>query len=315
MRNKMGKNHNYSFFGQQVGILINSSATELHWFIRCIKKKPDGTWEKPSANEGKVIKISLDETIMILRVLNRQNDKWSTLHSYKNEKTQIQFSWNNSDQEQLWINIGDYSKMLNYAQVQIFRKLVEHFLDEKIEKATVPTIQQQKNKQIIDNFNSEKIDTDYQDEATTALGAVVQDQTPENLIMRIIEQTGISAAEIDGMIEEKMNELHGLISKDGALNLLAKDLGIIDKIKVKEVKTSNNQNSLEHKTTIEALMKAETPKALLLQCKNLDDELVEIWVPKSVIHNEFQYEQNSVGEFIITNWILRKNKIIPEKEV
>jgi hypothetical protein len=40
--------------------------------LKCIKKKNDGIWEKPSKGEDKKIKCSLEEMIMILQVLKRK---------------------------------------------------------------------------------------------------------------------------------------------------------------------------------------------------------------------------------------------------
>ena len=90
----MVKQHNYSFFGQNTGLIINSpSDSDPFFFMRCIKRKSDGNWEKPSNGEGKVIKISLEETIMILDILNRKNLNWTGYHTFNDDKTQITFGW------------------------------------------------------------------------------------------------------------------------------------------------------------------------------------------------------------------------------
>ncbi|TFG25273.1 MAG: hypothetical protein EU529_01725 [Promethearchaeota archaeon] len=133
----MGDSHSKSFFGQNTGLVINSSSkSEPFFFIRCIKKKPGGSWEKPSAGEGKVIKCSLDEIVMILQVLNRKQLNWSCYHNYKNNKSSISFGWEDEQAETLWINIANYSKMLNFAQAEILRLLLVHILHEKIKYAT-----------------------------------------------------------------------------------------------------------------------------------------------------------------------------------
>jgi len=119
-------------------IVSSSSSSDPFIFIHCIKKKPDGIWEKPSINEGKVIKISLEEIVMILRVLNRQTLNWQSHHIYKDKKTSLSFSWEDEDTNILWINIGIYSKMLNLAQAEILRLLLIHLLKEKIFYSTIP---------------------------------------------------------------------------------------------------------------------------------------------------------------------------------
>ena len=112
----MGDSHSKSFFGQNAGLLLNtSSKQEPFFFIRCIKKKPDGNWEKPSQGEGKVIRFSLEEAIMVLQVLNRKLLNWKSYHTYKDIKTPISFGWEDEKAKTLWINIGNYSKMLSYS--------------------------------------------------------------------------------------------------------------------------------------------------------------------------------------------------------
>ncbi|MFX1353473.1 MAG: DUF2240 family protein [Promethearchaeota archaeon] len=48
----------------------------------------------------------------------------------------------------------------------------------------------------------------------------------ENFLNRIIEETGLTRTEIFQMVEEKKSELKGLISDEGALFIIAKELGI-----------------------------------------------------------------------------------------
>jgi len=130
--------HSQSFFGQSTGLTIRSSSkTEPFIFLKCIKKKPDGSWEKPSLGEGKTIKCNLDEIVMILDVLNRNRASWTSFHNFNDVKTQISFKWEDDSKQKLLIYIGKYSKMLKFAQIEIFRLLLKHILDEKIEFSTV----------------------------------------------------------------------------------------------------------------------------------------------------------------------------------
>ena len=138
--------HSQSFFGQSTGLtLVSSSKTEPFIFFKCIKKKPDGSWEKPSLGEGKTIKCNLDEIVMILEVLKRNKDSWSSYHNFKDIKTQISFKWEDNAKQKLLIYIGKYSKMLNFAQTEIFRMLLKHIINEKIEFATVLKFNPKKN--------------------------------------------------------------------------------------------------------------------------------------------------------------------------
>jgi len=128
--------HNQSFFGQSTGMFVQSSSkSEPFIFLQFIKKKENGTWEKLSLKEGKTIKCNLEEIIMILRVLEGKVKSWSTAHVFKEEKTSISVSW--EGEAKLWFNVGDYPKMLKFAQIEILRRLIDHILKEKIEFATV----------------------------------------------------------------------------------------------------------------------------------------------------------------------------------
>jgi len=129
--------HSQSFFGKSSGMTIQSSSrNEPFIFLKCIKKKVDGIWEKPSKGEGKTIKCSLDEIVMICEVLHKRLENWSSYHNFNDTKTQISFKWENESKERLYINIGSYSKMLNFSQIEILKLLLNHMLIEKIEFAT-----------------------------------------------------------------------------------------------------------------------------------------------------------------------------------
>ena len=113
----------------------SSSKSESSIFMKFIKKKENATWEKLSAGEGKTIKCGLEEIVMMLEVLKKKIKSWSTVHSFKNEKTPISLSW--EGENKIWFNVGDYPKMLNYAQTKILDLLLRHILKEKIKFSTV----------------------------------------------------------------------------------------------------------------------------------------------------------------------------------
>jgi len=131
----MADKHNKSFFGQSTGMFLQSSSrTDPFIFFRFIKKKESGTWEKPSLGEGKTIKCSLEEIVMILKVLKRDLKSWSTVHVFKEEKTPISVKW--EGENKIWFNVGEYPKMLAGSQIEILALLMGHILAEKIEFAT-----------------------------------------------------------------------------------------------------------------------------------------------------------------------------------
>jgi hypothetical protein len=131
----MVDSHSKSFFGQSTGMIIQSSSkSEPFIFFKFLKKKEDGSWEKLSNGEGKTIKCGLEEIIMILEVLNKNIKSWSTVHSFKEGKTPISINWEGD--QKIWINVGDYPKMLSFAQIEILKLLLNHILSEKIEFST-----------------------------------------------------------------------------------------------------------------------------------------------------------------------------------
>ncbi|MFX1366745.1 MAG: hypothetical protein ACFFCE_12510 [Promethearchaeota archaeon] len=147
----MVDNHSYSFFGQKVGLIIQSATkNDPFMFFRLIKSKNNGSWEKPSSGEGKIIKFSLEELVWIIRVLTKEVDSWSSYHTFKDTKTQISFKWENTEKTKLWIHIGSYSKVLEYSQFKILEMLLKHILKEKIEFATVLNIS---NKNSVNKLN------------------------------------------------------------------------------------------------------------------------------------------------------------------
>ena len=81
---------------------------------------------------------SLEEIAMILEVLKSHRESWSTVHSFKQEKTPIKIEWEQNNQERLWISVGKYNKMLSIAQIKILTALLTHLFKEKIEFATIP---------------------------------------------------------------------------------------------------------------------------------------------------------------------------------
>jgi len=54
-------------------------------------------------------------------------------------------------------------------------------------------------------------------------------------INKIIEDTGLTKKEIQNLVEEKKAELKGLISDEGALFVIAKELGVDVKSESKDI--------------------------------------------------------------------------------
>lgn len=267
----MADQHSQSFFGQNTGLIINSSSkSDSFLFIRCIKRKSDGIWEKPSAGEGKVVKCSLEEIIMILSILNRKMLNWQSYHTYKDKKTSISFEWEDENAKTLWVKIGKYSKMLNYAQAEILRLLLTHLLDEKIKYGTSPNNENmKKGKDIL--YPPKKINY------ITHNG----DNYDENYI------PNYRKSDTRNSTEEIINPPY---QQNNSLN----------------PKSSSNAKLLNEMSNVDGTISGETHKALLINFNSGK----EIWIPKSTIHCQYIPKQNLAQKFLIDNWVLKRNKII-----
>jgi hypothetical protein len=139
--------HTKSFFGQNRGIIINSPSKLVPYiFLQSIKRKTDGSWEKPTKGEGKTVKLSIEEIICILEVLKRKSANWRGYHVFKDYKTEIYVGWESEAREVLIINVGEYKKKLRFPNTNFLTLLLDHILAEKIEFATSGTFES-KNKE------------------------------------------------------------------------------------------------------------------------------------------------------------------------
>ncbi len=131
------QHHRYSFFGQKVGLLLDSADwNDPSFYLRFLKKKQEGYWEKPSKKEGKNIKLNLLELIAILNLLedtNNTTNKWSTVHRFGQETTPITFERRN---EALTISVPGYQKYLKFPETKLLADLLRHIYGEKIVYAT-----------------------------------------------------------------------------------------------------------------------------------------------------------------------------------
>ncbi|MBD3254883.1 MAG: hypothetical protein GF383_07305 [Candidatus Lokiarchaeota archaeon] len=133
----MADYHSKSFFGQKIGIILNSpSMKKPYIFITCVKRKEDGEWEKPSSGEGKTVKLSIEEIICISEILKRNGANWRGYHIFKEEKTEIFVGWEDDSRKVLIIIVGDYKKKIKFPNTKLLSLLIEHILEEKIKFAT-----------------------------------------------------------------------------------------------------------------------------------------------------------------------------------
>ncbi|MFO8020435.1 MAG: hypothetical protein R6U96_17570 [Promethearchaeia archaeon] len=139
----MVDSHKKTFFGEDAAIMIQSTSKgDESIFLSAFGKLSDNKWEKPSQGQGKKIKLSLEEIVLVLRVLKQEKKAWSTYHTYQEKETPIAFNWTAA--ETLSIKIDIYFIQLSFAPVEIMRLLLKHILDEKIRYATTPGTSQKR---------------------------------------------------------------------------------------------------------------------------------------------------------------------------
>ncbi|MHA1239548.1 MAG: hypothetical protein ACTSQU_02030 [Promethearchaeota archaeon] len=129
--------HRKSFFGTNTGMIFDSGPSSSPTiFLTFIKKKEDGLWEKPSKKEGRTIKFSLVDIAFILQVLRREKNAWKTVHSFEEREISISFEWDSENKENLKVKAGNYLKLLNYGEKEIYKALLEHTFLEKVITST-----------------------------------------------------------------------------------------------------------------------------------------------------------------------------------
>ena len=143
--------HTKTFYGQNSSIRIDSPTKMVPYvFLSCINRKEDGRWEESTKGEGKTVKISIEEMICILEVLNRKSANWRGYHIFKDRKTEIYVGWDDKSRQVLQIKIGDYKKKLRFPSINLMTLLLDHILTEKIEFATSGAFETKAKKTVTD---------------------------------------------------------------------------------------------------------------------------------------------------------------------
>ncbi len=235
--------HTKTFYGQKTSVRITSPSKEVPYiFLSCISRKPNGSWEKPSDGEGKTVRLSIEEIICILEVLNRRSANWRGYHVFKERKTEIYVGWEDQSRQVLRIIIGEYAKKLRFPNLNFMTLMLDHILNEKIEFATSGTFEA---------------------------------KTKENVEMD--EETEF------GLFSEHITAKDGLHIVETTEFSMSRDI-----------------------TEVEAKIKVESPKALLITLDSGD----EVWIPKSTIHSEYDVKEKEKSQkFIVDKWIIEKYKI------
>ncbi|MFW9940977.1 MAG: hypothetical protein ACFFFT_08045 [Candidatus Thorarchaeota archaeon] len=147
----MVDSHTKTFYGQKSSLTVSSPARTVPYiFLSCIHRKDDGTWENTSKGEGKTVKLSIEEIICILEVLNRKSAVWRGFHVFKDRKTEIYVGWEDESRQALRIKIGDYEKKIISPNLNLLTLMFEHILNEKVEFATSGTFKSKDKEESVD---------------------------------------------------------------------------------------------------------------------------------------------------------------------
>lgn len=296
--------HRYSFFGQKVGIILDSAdQTEAFIYMRFLRKKADNSWEKISEREGKSIKINLLEVIAIRDVFEKNNTKWSTVHKYSNESTVIIVE---NQQGIVNISVGSYNKQFRYPETILCEKLLNHILDEKIIFST--NNEKRSVEQESDFHNLDKAETKSQPEIRKNSPT----QKPNNQEINSFEMDSERIEEppikpdddIENPFEEELPEPPKIPEKKPFENQTRTAPG--SKI---SGTISIDPLSLQHRgefSFVPGKMISKTPKAVSFK---IDNEESAIWIPISVIDGLDQ-AQNKQGLWI-KDWFLKKILVVP----
>ncbi|MFX0001445.1 MAG: hypothetical protein ACFE9Q_15575 [Candidatus Hodarchaeota archaeon] len=183
--------HTKTFYGQRTSVRVTSPSKQVPYiFLSCIHRKNDGSWEKPSEGEGKTVRLSIEEIICILEVLNRRSANWRGYHVFKERKTEIYVGWEDQSRQVLSINIGEYTKKLRFPYLNFMTLMLDHILNEKIEFATSGT------------FEAKTIEKEEVDEETEY--SIFSEHITARDGLHIVETTEFSASRDTVSIDAKI---------------------------------------------------------------------------------------------------------------
>ena len=272
--------HTHSFFGQKVGVIFDSADwKDPYLYLRFLKKKATGDWEKPSKKEGKNIKLNLLEILAIQDVFQGQGRKWSTVHKFGDETTPITIEQKG---EEFMLGIPGYAKYFKFPESLLFAKIMAHVVEEKIVYATGYSPKE----------SSEKFKSEASSESKV-------DFNPKIGINNLDDQTeSLEESLFDFQIpEEFLEEAQPLPKKDPHPE------------KKHEI---NNEQLITHQEWLQQLplkddsylvpgeILARSPKAIAFQVKGANST----WVPLSCINNDLA--QPSDSGLWIKKWFVEK---------
>lgn len=125
-------------------------------------------------------------------------------------------------------------------------------------------------------------------------------------IKKIMGETGMSEVDVVNLAKEKMIELKGLISEEGAVYIVGKELGV-------DVPESGKKDGGDGNVMIPfdvRQIKRVSPKAVLVE---LFGNKGDLWIPKSCVGDGDAMELMQKGvktQLLVKNWFLEKSGLI-----
>ncbi len=311
--------HDVSFFGQKTALIVSSpSKSDPFVYVRFLRKKPDGSWEKPSQKEGLVIKLNILEIISIRDITTRKRLSWKTFHTFKQNKTPISVEWDNyetmarnqpeAETDYIWFNAGNYSRPIRYPETELLRELFRHIVKEKIEFAT--TSREGDSSQFEENpsDNHRAFGRDREDKINFSQPRSEYDESP------------VSPPWDDSWYSGGSSEISNSRGNDSKIEVNSpanppRSRGpIIDsrqkpKATFQKKSSSNSSRSRDIddqlSNQINARIIRKSQKAVLLQLNNGQ----EFWAPRSMITSPYDENSQTTQDFVIASWLLKKNQI------
>jgi len=177
--------HSKTFYGNKTSIQITSPSKDVPCIsLSCFNRKEDGSWEKIQDGEGRTVKLSIEEIICILEVLNKRSAIWRGYHIFKDVRTQVQVGWQDESREVLIIQLGSYKKKLRFPNVNFLKMLLDHLLIEKIEFATSLTAKSKEKGKIFQEFEEYSL---FTENITSRDGLRVVETTEYSPISEVME--------------------------------------------------------------------------------------------------------------------------------
>lgn len=134
--------HNYSFFGENVALIVLTRDFEDKIHLNFIRKKEDGTWQK--YEEGLHLQLILKEISKILDFLEHKDKNLKITHKHPKSDDVKEFEFKRSSglfSKKRQLNVTGkvlddpekfYLKELKNEELRLFKKILEHLEKEKI---------------------------------------------------------------------------------------------------------------------------------------------------------------------------------------